>query len=574
MRLIDLTVLRGSDLVRRVLFKDGLNLILDTPTSEKTKTGNNVGKTTVLRLIDFCLGSNGSDIWEDSEFKTSKNQEVYDFLTGTVPVTVVLTLTRGKSGGGKAHRLERTFASQGTGSSKRRARFVVDDVEIAKLNSYRDEVKRLLFGTDAPKPSLRQLMPKFVRSSPLSMSKTLKFVGTYASDAQYEIVHLFLFGYMDVQILEDRPKLAQRQKNLTRDLQAFTRKRKEGEIEQLLLHLQREIDEIGHSVAFQGEIPEIARHADVVSGLRSHASNLAGQLGQLEGEMASMRLTISELDGEFANIDRAAVEAIYREAQTYIPKLHHDWNSLTDFVQGLRARKRRFIEGQLNAFEAQAGMIREQLRELQGREDAEIGSLSKSPAFNAAIQLRSDLQEKLKQVGSLDQDLKDIRELKQRIAETEENLLETKIKLDENRNRLQERVAIFNKFFSQLSASLYGEEYLLHFEETTRGTIIFELTAVGANVGAGKKMSQTAAFDLAYIQFLDASSINFPTFVCHDGVESIHANQLRALLETANEIDGQLILATLRDKLPQLTKEFVDSNTVLQLSQDEKFFRL
>jgi uncharacterized coiled-coil protein SlyX len=57
-------------------------------------------------------------------------------------------------------------------------------------------------------------------------------------------------------------------------------------------------------------------------------------------------------------------------------------------------------------------------------------------------------------------------------------------------------------------------------------------------------------------------------------VESIHANQLRALLETANEIDGQLILATLRDKLPQLTKKFVDSNTVLQLSQDEKFFRL
>jgi hypothetical protein len=50
------------------------------------------------------------------------------------------------------------------------------------------------------------------------------------------------------------------------------------------------------------------------------------------------------------------------------------------------------------------------------------------------------------------------------------------------------------------------------------------LKAVGAKVGEGKKASQAAAYDIAYVKFLRDAGINFPTFVCHDGVEAIHAN--------------------------------------------------
>ena len=92
MRLTSLTLLRGDTVIRAIKFKNGLNLILDKPTSAATQSGNNVGKTTVLRLIDFCLGSEGDDIWQDSEFKNTINQDVYDFLNGTVPVSVVLLL--------------------------------------------------------------------------------------------------------------------------------------------------------------------------------------------------------------------------------------------------------------------------------------------------------------------------------------------------------------------------------------------------------------------------------------------------------------------------------------------------
>ena len=133
-------------------------------------------------------------------------------------------------------------------------------------------------------------------------------------------------------------------------------------------------------------------------------------------------------------------------------------------------------------------------------------------------------------------------------------------------------MSLFNEFFSALSKELYGEQYLLTFDDSKNGLIVFSLTSVGANVGAGKKVSQTAAFDIAYVKFLRAANINFPTFVCHDGVEAVHGNQLAELLTTANALDGQLVLAAIRDKLPGISATFLEKNTILKLSQDDKLF--
>lgn len=565
MQLAELTVWRGASAIRTTKFKKGLNLILDAPTNQQTHSGNNVGKTTVLRLIDYCLGSNGEDIWQDSEFKKSINQDIYNYLHGTVPVLVELLLS---GSGGRSHILKRLFNPKKGDIDA----FSVDGKGHRNLTEYRAAVRGLLFSAGGTKPTLRQLAPKFVRSSPHLMSKTLKFLGDYGSESDYEALHLFLFGFFAVDVLEERPRLISRRKKLGRDLEALTRVRKEGEIEQLLLHLQSEVEELSLSSQARGEVPEIAAHADKVSAIRARAASATGSLARLEGEIASVELAIKELESEYSDIDRGSIEAIYQEAQRYIPKLQHDWSELTDFIQSLRGRKERFLRTQITDLDSRAGVIRAELQTLQTSENAEIGSLMKSRAFNKALEVRSDLQEKLKRLGSLEQNLADIRELKNEILKVDARLLATKSQIEQDKAQLRSRVGTFNKFFSKLSKELYGEEYLLHFDETDHGTVAFRLSSVGSNVGSGKKMSQTAAFDLAYIQFLHESRIPFPDFVCHDGMESIHANQLSALLNTAANIDGQLLLATLRDKLPPMPSKFIADNTVLELSQDNKFF--
>jgi uncharacterized protein YydD (DUF2326 family) len=57
-------------IIREIPFSLGLNLVIDeTPTENGRETGNNVGKTTVLKLIDFCLGASAKGIYVDLHLK-------------------------------------------------------------------------------------------------------------------------------------------------------------------------------------------------------------------------------------------------------------------------------------------------------------------------------------------------------------------------------------------------------------------------------------------------------------------------------------------------------------------------
>ena len=82
MFLKSLKIFNRSSLIREISFHKGINLIIDeTPeTISKTTTGNNVGKTTVLRLVDYCFGGDGKNIYQDTEFKNQPNTFVEGFL--------------------------------------------------------------------------------------------------------------------------------------------------------------------------------------------------------------------------------------------------------------------------------------------------------------------------------------------------------------------------------------------------------------------------------------------------------------------------------------------------------------
>lgn len=566
MQLVSLTISRAGQVLRVIPFKAGLNLILDKPTSTGTDSGNNVGKTTVLRLIDFCLGSRGDDIWKDSEFKDNKNQDVYDFLHSSPAVHITLKVSDPVRG---PHTLSRTFKAKEQKGAKEQ--FYVDDVVQDNISSYRDAVKDILFGTSALKPSLRQLAPKFIRATGNGMAMTLRFMHGFSSNIEYEAIHLFLFGFFDVEVLEKRAALARERNEVDRDIQGVTRHRTEGEIQQLLLHLRGEIELAQAAIELRGEVYDIGQAANKVAEIRAHASNAGAELSRLEGEMASINQAIDGFKSDYENIDFMAVKSIYSEAGKYNEKLHHDWEDVSRFVANLRGRKERFLRARLDDLNSAAYESRKELSELQNQEKQVVVALHQSLAFEDAILARAELHEKLKQVGGLEESLGAIQRLRTSLRNIDDLIDATRIAIAEGKDLLTERVGMFNKFFSALSKELYGEQYLLTFDDKD-GTIVFSLKAVGANVGEGKKASQTAAFDIAYIKFLHEAGINFPTFVCHDGVEAIHGNQLLALLNAANAIDGQLILAAIRDKLPELSPEFLRQNTVIQLSQDDKLF--
>jgi len=90
MFLKSLTISSGKKVIRKIEFRKGINLIVDE--SQDQITGNNVGKTTVLMLVDFCLGANPKNLYVDPESKKQEYQLVKDFLIeNEVLITLILT---------------------------------------------------------------------------------------------------------------------------------------------------------------------------------------------------------------------------------------------------------------------------------------------------------------------------------------------------------------------------------------------------------------------------------------------------------------------------------------------------
>ena len=92
MFLKSLDIATPTKVIREIKFHRGLNLIVDETVNKQTETGNNVGKTTVLRLIDFCLGKEAKSIYTDPENKRTTYTLVRDFLIkNEIIITLALT---------------------------------------------------------------------------------------------------------------------------------------------------------------------------------------------------------------------------------------------------------------------------------------------------------------------------------------------------------------------------------------------------------------------------------------------------------------------------------------------------
>ena len=92
MFLKSLTIQNKNTIIREINFHKGLNFIVDETPEYQQRTGNNVGKTTVLRLVDYCFGSDGKNIYKYTEYQKQPNTIVENFLKeNNIIITIVLS---------------------------------------------------------------------------------------------------------------------------------------------------------------------------------------------------------------------------------------------------------------------------------------------------------------------------------------------------------------------------------------------------------------------------------------------------------------------------------------------------
>lgn len=563
MFLKSLTIHNDDVLIREITFHKGINLIVDeTKSEDKTQSGNSVGKTTVLRLIDFCLDGNGSNIYIDPEFKTT-NQKIASFLKDNnilVKLILVANLDDSKS---KTIEIERNFLNYSNKVQKVNGESLSND-------EFSTVLKELIFESSEKNPTLKQLKSKNIRDEKNKLTQTIRVLPqNVTTDAIYESLHLFWFG-IDIDTSKD--KLV-RDKNIEEKLQIRLRKDSNlSQINQSLIIIDKQIQALHKKKELFNLNEKYEEDLQHLNDVKSNINKTSTNISRLELRRELILESKADFEKDVTNINIDQIKRMYEKAKSFIPNIQKTFEETVKFHNEMINQKVAYIIEELPALENEINQNKRQLNSLILQEKSISESLNKSGAIEDLQIIINDLNSYYERKGNFE-------EQKRLWENSNENLKKITDKLDKiNKNILskdesiQQRIVEFNTYFSDISSRLDGVHSLLS-ADNENGIYKFRIDNIEGNPGTGSKKSQMASFDLAYIKFADALNIPCLHFILQDQIENVHSNQITNLLtEIVDEVNCQYVLPVLRDKLPSNID--IKPFEVLSLKQSDKLFRV
>jgi uncharacterized protein YydD (DUF2326 family) len=562
-------VRQDGTIIRDIQFHLGLNLIVDeTPTISGKETGNNVGKTTVLKLIDFCLGGSAKDIYTDPENQKNEYKLVKEFLMEqNVLIRLVLKqdLTDEKS---QECVIERNFLL-------RKNKVLRIDGQDLKEAEYEEALTEMLFpGHYGKKPTFKQMVAHNIRYKDLSINNTLKILNGYTSDEEYETLYLFLLGCDfdkgdEKQDLRTKIKLEENFKNRLEKTQT------KSAYEAALNLINDEINQLEQRKAELNVNPNFESDLNKLNEIKYQINVVASEISKLDIRKSLIVEAQKGFEESYSSIDLAQLKAIYEQTTSIIGKIQKSFEDLHNFHNKMLEAKIRFITKDLPLIESDLVKKNQELEVLLEKE-AELSKLIvRSDSFAALEELISSLNQKYQRKGELENTLSQLKDVDERLEVLSSNLEEIDSELfsKDFSEKVQEQINKFNKFFSMVSNELYGEKYALKVDPKIKnGRKVYKFSAFNTNFSSGKKQGEISCFDIAYILFADDEGIPCMHFLLNDKKELMHDNQLVRIAEFVNTRKIQFVASILKDKLPVMLNK--DKYFLVKLSPEDKLFRI
>lgn len=555
----------SENIIRDVRFnKSGLNLIVDNTLSGTEGSGNSVGKTTVIKLIDICLGAKTvKDIYYDSDTK-SENSEIRDFIfENKLQVELII-----KDSSNTTFSLKRDLFKNG--------KKYINDEQLTQ-NEYWERLKEILFGTSQPYPTFRQLIPKFVRLSISSEESMIKYLPQMTRNDEYATVYSFFFKIMENELVSKRNDLNTQLIDCQRAIAILEKtksissisvlKQKEEIVDSDLRELTQKRAQLSYMDEYKEELNSKRKISSQIDELQEKAQLLGFEISTIEE-------SIKKLCEDKSNIDITVLENIYNEANKYIPTIQKSLGDIVEFHNAMIQNRIDFIQQQLDNKKVVLEKYTKQINALLDQKAKITIDILDEGLLDELNSLNSRIEALSVQKGELSQSIKLLEEQESNKANLQNQLDEIEAKLDET--SVSQKMKFFNQIFSDYCYRLYSEKYILAYNINWSDEKKFPVTAesFGGNVGTGKKKALIVAFDLAYMKFAEEMGLTVPEFVIHDKLENTHINQLKTIFELCQNINGQYILPILRERIQEIDESLVAESVVLELSENDKFFKV
>lgn len=562
-----LSIYNNKGIIREIFFKRGVNLIVDetNETQRLQSTGNNVGKTTVLRLIDYCLGAKGDEIYKDSEFSGQPNTDIEVFLKQT---EVVITLEMVEELNGEEENvisISRNFLKQ------KQKKQTINGVSYSD-EEFTKKLEELIFHTTINKPSFRQMIAKNIRITPERMTNILKVLVKFTKTEEYEALYLFWLG-IDTASSAEKAKLIEKRQQEKR-FQNRLKNESKGDlafIEQQLVFLAGQIAELEKQKDDFNLNERYEEDIKMLNDTKKRLNNIASEISVLEERKNLILESKTDLEAQYTNINTQQIALLYEKAKVLIPSLQVSFEQTVQFHNDLLTEKLAYITRELPTINQQLKSLNISLEEHRTKEISLTQKVKKMGVWDSLERIIATLNSLYERKGNLEKQKEYWIMSYQTMEAIDADLKAIDSDIASNNLLMENRITLFNKYFSKMSNILYGEHYLL-FQKKKENGYDLAIQNIEGNPSAGKKKGQIAAFDFAYIQFADELAIRCLHFILHDQLENIYDNQLNTLFEVANHLNGQYIVPILRDKVPENID--ISPYTILTLSQDDKLFKI
>ena len=570
MFLKSLIIKKENENIRNIKFHKGLNLIIDETPSDDTKvTGNNIGKTTVLKLIDFCLGAKQSIIYSDTETKKEEYKLVKEFLQDN-NVVIILTLVENLDDeNSKKIVIERNFLS-----GKKAIRLI--NGEYIKDKDFEKALLSYIFPNHkAEKPTFRQIISHNIRYKDENINNTLKTLNSFSSDAEYETLYLFLLGCNFDQGAKKQEILAKiKQEKIYKD--RLEKKQTKNAYEVALSILENEIEELENKKNSLNINPNFEQDLERLNQVKYFLNRESSKVTNLKIRRDLINDSKNEILQNKSDIDLKQLRAIYEQATDKIDSLQKTFEDLVHYHNNMVLKKVKFITEELPDLEKQIDTVEINIKKLLKEEKLLTEKIAKSDSFSQLEEIIATINEKYRQKGEYENIISQLTEAEENLEQynNELNVLDKKLFSDEFEENLKKQINIFNRYFSTVSNELYGERYALKYDKiiNKNGQQLFKFSSFNTNLSSGKKQGEILCFDLAYTIFADEQNIPTLHFLLNDKKELMHDNQLIKVAEFLQDRDIQLVISILKDKLPnELNK---DKYFIVKLSQNNKLFKI
>jgi uncharacterized protein YydD (DUF2326 family) len=553
-----------KEMIRHIDFNlNGLNLIVDNTTDVKQDTGNSVGKSTVIHIIDICLNSSSLSKLYKNRDAQGENIKLKNLLEEN-KVRATLEIIHN----GKSYSFTRSLYKRGPR--------LINNKKV-KESEYESFLKELLFNSKEDKPTFRQLISKFVRTDEIQLNNIIYYL-TSTSYIVYEAIYLFLLGINDESIISERQKLEEKLAKLEAKSTIYQNDPSIpslDQIEQGLMYIESEIQDLIEKRNQIDYLELYKKELEKNSEINSKLDNLLSEIELLEFERNTIKKSLTMINESKSNIDIEIIKQIYLDAKAFNEKLNKQFEDVLKFHNQMVENRSKFIEKQLKKVEDKLKVLKKEqadlidLKKSKSIELIDEGLLIEFNNINVEIENMNikkgellkakEIQESLKnEFDTIKNELKQINEK----AQDDDHLLPLKE---------------FNDIFKKYSDKLYGEKYILYYDSEWREKKDGRPFSIGnlmGNIGTGNKRGLMIAFDMAYITYAKSKGIVAPRFLIYDQLENTHINQLGTIIELSKEIDGQLIFPILRERVKGIHDDIIEKSKIIELSQSNKFFRI